>query len=371
MLMISLPSLRNTVSLPNLYEWLKQKYYSFNKSIKISDSFSSVLGTICVFIIGTAMLFYAFGIHMPFSSKIPNTKTPLLSDANGSSQPNVINAPPKNSKNCKGYQADIKLFAACPSFYVDYSARKKGILDTRLFNAYVGAPVANNEVQYYSNNPANVRIENGSLVLEARNDLQQGYRYTSARIDTKGKEDFLYGRIVVRATLPSSIGTWPAIWLLPSEPKYAKLSPASDTTSYLNDGEVDIAESIGTEPNVVYGVAHSLAYTNDGVDRTYFNTVTVPNNNNDFHDYSLDWTPDKLTLKIDGKEYFSIDKKSGADYHSWPYDQPFYLTMNLALGGNWAGKDLADFPIDGVDSTKLPASLKVQSLMYYSYTGAL
>jgi beta-glucanase (GH16 family) len=261
------------------------------------------------------------------------------------------------------------LFASCPSFTANFATQHDGLLGSRFFNIYSGEPEANGEAQLYTADQKNVRVENGNLVLQALNDPQRGYKYTSGRIDTKGKEDFMYGKLVVRATIPSGIGTWPAIWMLPSQSKYAAMSPANDPDAYLNDGEIDMAESVGTEPHVVYGIAHSRAYPEDGPDRSYYSTARLLNNDTTFHDYEVDWTPTNLTFKVDGKAFFAINKKPGADYRSWPYDQQFYLVVNLALGGSWGGVDRKDFPLDGVNPAALPSALRVQSVKYYPYIG--
>jgi len=261
-------------------------------------------------------------------------------------------------------------FANCPSISFNFAAMPNGPLSTHAFNVYTGTPEANHEAQLYTRGPENLRIENGRLVLEALAQTRQGFKYTSARVDTTGKEDFLYGKLVVRAILPDGVGTWPAIWMLPTDKKYENLSPPSDFTRYLNDGEIDIAESIGTEPHVVYGIAHSLAYPPD-TSTGYYSTLDVPDNNTIFHDYGVNWTPTNLAFTVDGKPYFSIDKQPGADYHSWPYDQRYHLILNLALGGSWGGTDTAQFPGDGVDTNALPAAVQVQSINYYPYTGVL
>jgi beta-glucanase (GH16 family) len=262
-----------------------------------------------------------------------------------------------------------QLFASCPSFTQDYSSQKSGTVSSSIYNITTGEPEANQEAQLYTANAKNLRIQDGKLVLQAHNDPQQGFNYTSARIDTKGKKDFLYGKLVVRATLPTGVGTWPAIWMLPSQSKYAAQGSATDNNRYLNDGEIDIAESVGTEPHSVYGIAHSLAYPENGSNRGYYNVVKVPGNDTAFHDYELDWTPTNLTFSVDGKAFFSISKQAGADYHSWPYDQPFYLVLNLAIGGSWGGTDRVHFPTDGVNKQALPAALNVQSINYYPYIG--
>lgn len=268
---------------------------------------------------------------------------------------------------CPYEEAPSPLFASCPSFLQDYSGQAQGTVDTTKFTISNGAPDANSEAEFYTKSTQNLRIQNGSLVLEARNDPQQGFNYTSARVSTEGKENFLYGKVIVRATLPGGIGTWPAIWMLPSNSKYADLSPASDQNRYLNGGEMDIAEAVGTQPHFTYGIAHSLAYPIGGTDRSYYGMVTIPGNDTVFHDYELDWTPTSLTFRVDGTAFYTYTKKPEADYRSWPFNQPFYLILNVALGGSWGGTDTAQFPGDGIDKSALPASMKIQSIRYYSY----
>lgn len=310
----------------------------------------------------------SFGLHfsLPFfghDSEGPKTTNALV-------KPKIVSAAtPSSSCTASQVQHD-PLFTSCPSFLLDYSNVTKGSIDSKKINVYVGEPVANQEAQYYTDSPQNLRVENGSLILEAHNQsAPNGYKYTSARIDTHGKADLQYGKIVVRAITPNSIGTWPAIWLLPSQPKYADLSPTNSKDRYLNDGEMDVLESVGTQPNVVYAVAHCLAYARDGIDRTFFNTIKVPDNHTIYHNYELDWTPTTLTYSVDSTPYFTYHKPANADWRTWPYDQPYYLVINLALGGTWAGTDKAHFPGDGIDKNALPASLKVQSVYYYSYAG--
>ncbi len=261
------------------------------------------------------------------------------------------------------------IFASCPSVEVDFSKLANGGLSDQYFSVYTGQPEANQEAQYYTGSTDNIRISDGTLQLRALSQYAQGKRYTSARISTRGKQSFQYGKLVVRATLPSGIGTWPAIWMLPSNPKYASLSPDTDFSRYLNDGEIDIAESAGVEPHRIYGIAHSRAYPADGANRNYYSTRTVADSDTTFHDYEVDWTPTNLTFRIDGKAFFTVNKQPGADYRSWPYDQQFYLIINLAIGGTWAGSNRADFPLDGVDPNALPATLAVQSIRYYPFVG--
>jgi beta-glucanase (GH16 family) len=259
-----------------------------------------------------------------------------------------------------------KQFALCPSLSLNYTKMADGPIENSIFNVYEGAPEGNHEAHYYTASPANVQIEKGYLILRALSSQQQGYNYTSARVDTKGKADFLYGKLVVRTKLPSNVGAWPAIWMLPSTTKYEDLGSIDDPYRYLNGGEIDIAESVGAIPHLIYGIAHSLSHPTDGL-QDYYSTITIPDSNTTFHDYGLEWTPTELTFTVDGNAFFSIEKEAGADYHSWPYDQPFYLVLNLALGGSWGGIDRTDFPLDGIDARALPSTMDIQSIQYYPY----
>jgi beta-glucanase (GH16 family) len=336
----------------------------------VSFVFIASIASVLIMTRNLAPPFATQRIAYPYASLF-STKALFNTRSTVAQKPSNPSAQAALAPTCTEPQSSIdgEPFAACPSFSLNFETQPKGAINTKDFNIYTGEPVANQEVELYTNSPKNLQVENGNLELKAQNDPEQGFNYTSARIDTQGKEDFLYGRIVVRATLPDGIGAWPAIWMLSSNNKYESLSPPSDSSRYLNDGEIDIAESVGTQPNVVYGIAHSLAYPTNGPNRNYYATTTVPGNDSTPHDYAVDWTPTNLTFTVDGKAYFSINKQPGANYQSWPYDQPFYLILNLALGGTWGGTDRAQFPTDGVDPSSLPATMKVQSINYYPYTG--
>lgn len=278
-------------------------------------------------------------------------------------QPHVVKSNVAAKPTCDATDMnDAVDFSSCPSFILDYSKMANGSVSDKYLNISVGHSVANDEAQVYTANTQNVRIENGNLVLEGQANNQSGARYTSGKVDTRGKEDFQYGKLVVRAKLPAGVGTWPAIWMLPSQSDYSR-------DNALSAGEIDITEAVGFQPGVIYSVAHSQAYDNNGVDRTFFNTITIPDYAQAFHDYEMDWTPTTLSFKVDGTTYFTYTKRAGADASTWPYDQPFYLIMNLAIGGSWGGADRKDFPADGIDSQAFPAALRIQSVHYYSYIG--
>jgi beta-glucanase (GH16 family) len=317
-----------------------------------------------------ALVAFSLGLRIAIPMSGRSASETQMASALKPSASKVVSAP-DTTKSCNQKLSQSNpLFASCPSFLLDYENRASTKIDTKKINIYTGVPVANSEAQYYTDSKDNLRVENDSLVLEAKNQpAPGGYSYTSARIDTQGKENFLYGKMIVRAMVPNSVGTWPAIWMLPSQPKYASLSPSSQVNRYLNDGEIDIVESVGTEPNLIYSVAHCLAYAQSNMDKSYYRTILLPDNNTTYHDYELDWTPTSLTFMVDGTVYYTHEKQANADWRTWPYDQPFYLVINLALGGKWAGSDTAHFPGDGIDKSALPAKLSIQSVRYYSYAG--
>jgi beta-glucanase (GH16 family) len=264
------------------------------------------------------------------------------------------------------------LFAAGPSWSQNYTGRKSGLLDPKYWNVLVGpADNSNKEQQYYTTNPTNLHIDNGALHLTATRQKQPaGYQYGSSRIETQNKQTFLYGRMDIEAKLPKGVGTWPAVWLLPANGVYAQKSPKDDIWSYENGGEIDVIEAVGFQPNVVYGVAHTASDISLRSDGTGSNsTINVANSSTHFNKYTLLWTPTSLTFAVNDVAYYTYTRHSGADYTTWPFDQPFYLIANLAMGGSWGGLDTVDYPGNGIDNSALPASLDIRSIYYYPYTG--
>ena len=195
----------------------------------------------------------------------------------------------------------------------------------------------NKELQYYSaNRLENARVENGKLVITARRETlahrpdHGGQRYTSARLITKGKAEWTYGFIEVRAKLPCGRGSWPAIWMLGA------------TAGWPDGGEIDIMEFVGKTPGDIFGTVHNRStagtYGKGGQTR-------VPDACDAFHDYQLDWTPEAISFAVDGKFYHRYaNEKKGVE--QWPFDKPQYLLLNLAIGGAMGGEvDDAIFPI--------------------------
>jgi len=255
-------------------------------------------------------------------------------------------------------------FAQYPSWTQDFSTQKDGLLNTKYWNILIGpADNSNGEKQYYTNDPGNISVTGGALHLTATNTAQLGgYQFGSARIESKGKKAFLYGRIDVTAKLPKGTGTWPAVWMLSDNDTYANKTPASNPLHYRNGGEMDIIEAVGYLPDQNYSVAHTASDVALRNGSGAFGVVTVPNSATEYATYTLLWTPTQLTFMVNGTAYFTYSRPANSDYTTWPYDQPFYLVANLAIGGSWGGTK-------GVDASALPTSLDIRSIYYYSYVG--
>ncbi|MBV9988888.1 MAG: glycoside hydrolase family 16 protein [Chitinophagaceae bacterium] len=210
-----------------------------------------------------------------------------------------------------------------------------------------GSGWGNNELEYYTNaRPENARIENGNLVIEARKENFGGRNYTSARLLTKAKMQWTYGRFEIRAKLPKGRGTWPAIWLL----------SANDPLHWPDDGELDIMEEVGYMPNTIYGTAHNKLY-NGGNGKQKGSSKLIPDAQDSFHVYSLEWTASQVIWSIDGDVFFSYyDPALGSD--AWPYNKDFFMILNLAIGGNWGGAQ-------GVDDSIFPQSMLVDYVRVY------
>lgn len=207
----------------------------------------------------------------------------------------------------------------------------------------------NNELQYYRSGDANAKVANGILTIEARKETYEGRIYTSARMVTKGKGDFLYGRFEIRAKLPSGRGTWPAIWMLPTDPQYGNW-PAS--------GEIDIMEHVGYDPNRVHCTVHTADFNHTkGTQKGA--SLIVPTATTNFHVYRVDWTPAGIRGYIDDEKYFEFFNTS-AGVSAWPFDQKFHLLLNIAVGGNWGG-------LQGVDVNAFPTQMEVDYVRVYKF----
>ncbi len=210
----------------------------------------------------------------------------------------------------------------------------------------------NNESQSYTGSIENAFLKDGYLHIKA---LNNGGKFTSARLYSKPEFAIEYGRVEVRAKLPNGGGTWPAIWFLPLNPyKYATVcqSPTEwqgndKCDAWPNSGEIDLMEHIGNEMGVVHGTVHSKAYywLNNQQRK---GSVVLNDGGQGFHTYALEWRENRIEMSIDGIVYFTYEKEKDADWQTWPFDQKFQLILNLAIGGNWGnafgGTDMNAFP---------------------------
>ncbi len=178
----------------------------------------------------------------------------------------------------------------------------------------------NNESQNYTNSNTNSSVSNGILKITARKETSGGAQYSSARLVTKNKFDFKYGKIEVRAKLPSGGGTWPAIWMLGSN---------FDQVDWPDCGEIDIMEHVGNDQNKIHGTLH-LPGNSGG--NAITGTTIVPGVSEDFHIYSVIWTQTSIKFYVDGNLFHSF-----ANNPSTPFNSNFFIILNVAMGGNMGG----------------------------------
>jgi beta-glucanase (GH16 family) len=211
-----------------------------------------------------------------------------------------------------------------------------------------GGGWGNAELEYYTDKRTeNVRRESGNLVIEARKESWGSNNYTSGRIRTAGKGDWKYGRVEVRAKLPTGRGMWPAIWMLPTENVYG---------GWPKSGELDIMENVGYDPDRVHSNIHCESFngmngTNKGASRVVAAPYDV------YHTYRMDWFADRVEYYVDDVILFTY-KNDGSGAAHWPYDQKFHLILNIAIGGGWGGQK-------GVDDAVFPQKMYVDWVRVY------
>lgn len=205
----------------------------------------------------------------------------------------------------------------------------------------------NNELQYYTHlNSKNTWVSKGSLKINALIDSVEGKSFTSARLTTRDKVGFKYGRIEVKAKLPKGKGLWPAIWMLGAN---------IDTVGWPMCGEIDIMEFVGYQPDSVYATIHSDTYNHmKNTQKMKSLPIKEPEA---FNIYAIEWSTDKIDFYCNDKLYNTIlnERKS---VHEWPFDKEFFLLLNVAVGGNWGGKH-------GIDTTVFPATMEVDYVRLY------
>ncbi|HEY0868013.1 MAG TPA: glycoside hydrolase family 16 protein, partial [Fimbriimonas sp.] len=219
--------------------------------------------------------------------------------------------------------------------------------DPRFWEHEVGY-LRNKEAQYYTRDRReNARIENGRLVIEARKDNWEDKPITSASITTRGKKEFLYGRIEARAKVPTGRGTWPAVWTLGTNIR---------EVGWPKCGEIDILENVGFDPSRVHANVHVDAYNHmKGTGKGASTIADKPWK--DFHTYAVEWYPDRMEFFFDSLRYFVYRKERDGD-DVWPFDKPQYLILNLAIGGAWGGQQ-------GIDESLFPHRFEIDYVRYY------
>lgn len=210
----------------------------------------------------------------------------------------------------------------------------------------------NNELQEYTDSDDNIFVRDGKLVLKAIKTEKDGKEYyTSGKVNSQNKRDFMYGKVVVSAKVPEGQGLWPAIWMMPQDEQFYGQWPKC--------GEIDIMEVLGNQVDTAYGTLH---YGEPHAEQQ--GTVVLTDGStfaSEFHEYSVEWEPGEFRYYIDGEHYLTINDwftaVNGEDEKPYPapFNQPFFVQMNLAVGGNWPGNpdettdfDNAEFEIDYV-----------------------
>ena len=192
----------------------------------------------------------------------------------------------------------------------------------------------NNKKQYYTNRSENLRLEDGSLIIEARKEVYQSNNYTSARINSRDKVAYTYGKIEARISLPSGKGTWPAFWMMGSNITSARWPLC---------GEIDIMEHVGSKPTMISHATHTTEKNGSKGNNWYFQK-TVADVENNYHTYAIEWEKqfnegdDCISFYIDGVKSTTIwEPHVNATVQQWPFKANFYVLLNLAIGGNMGG----------------------------------
>lgn len=208
----------------------------------------------------------------------------------------------------------------------------------------------NHELQYYARARLdNSRVAGGKLIITARKEALRsmsdygGQAYSSARLLTRGKASWTYAYIEVRAKLPCGLGTWPAIWMLGSR------------GSWPQDGEIDIMEHVGKNPNQILGSIYTGAQNwPKGTPNT--SSINIADACGAFHNYQLSWNEERVVIGVDDKNYIQLINPKDGDYQKWPFNQPQYLLLNLAIGGDLGG---------AVSDSSLPQQMEVDYVRVY------
>ena len=208
-----------------------------------------------------------------------------------------------------------------------------GLPDPTKWNYDVGGwGWGNNELQYYTDRPQNIKVENGVLKITARREQYMGSSYTSARIISKVKYEKKYGRIEARIKLPRGKGLWPAFWMLGAN---------SDSVIWPQCGEIDIMEYLGNSPTKIFGTVHGPGYSGgESISKNFF--LSNSRFDTDFHIFGIEWDENRVNFYVDDFLYHSVTPEDVPG--EWVFNQPFYLILNVAVGGNLPGSPNSETP---------------------------
>jgi beta-glucanase (GH16 family) len=208
-----------------------------------------------------------------------------------------------------------------------------------------GTGWGNNELQYYTDSAKNAYQENGRLVIKAIKENVGGRNYTSARIKTKGRFEQAYGKFEARIKIPYGQGIWPAFWMLGKD---------VDDTVWPGCGEIDIMENIGREPEIIHGTIHGPGYSADRGPTSSYTGIRFAD---DYHVYAIEWEPNVIRWYCDGKLYGTKTSNDIGTGNKWVFDHPFFMILNVAVGGGWPGNPDA--------TTVFPQTMEIDYVRVY------
>jgi len=228
--------------------------------------------------------------------------------------------------------------------WADYF-EKDGIPNQEIWQYETGGHgFGNNEDQYYTNRLKNAFVKDVVLNIVAYEEDFENRKYTSAKLTTYQKKSIKYGKIVVKAKVPKGLGTWPAIWLLPNSIRENMPWPLC--------GEIDLMEHVGRNPYNIHFSLHTKKY-NHNIGNQYTHIVSNDKIFDEFQSYEMIWEKDKIEFYLNGIKQVTFEKRGDDDFEGWPFNEEFYLILNLAIGGNWGGE---------IDKTIFPSVLQIASV---------
>ncbi|HKN36209.1 MAG TPA: glycoside hydrolase family 16 protein [Terriglobales bacterium] len=238
----------------------------------------------------------------------------------------------------------------------EFNGRNPAVDATKWVIETGGGGFGNDELEYYTARPQNVQVRHGNLIVKA---LKENYTgpdgvtrgYTSARIKSQTKFSQAYGRFEARIKIPRGQGLWPAFWMLGDD---------IDKVGWPDDGEIDIMENIGKEPSVVHGTIHGPGYSGAGGIGDSYPLLHNRRFADDFHIFAIEWEPELIRFCTDGHLYATRTPKDLPAGKKWVFDHPFFIILNVAVGGNWPGNPDA--------STVFPQTMLVDYVRVYQRT---